>query len=165
MIYIVLGVSGCGKSSVGKLLAQRFSLPFFDADDFHSESNKQKMASGTPLTDEDRGPWLLELSSLLAREEQNEGAVLACSGLKQSYRELLASKLSGRAEFIYLQGSFNTILNRMKKRSNHFMDPSLLQSQFETLEEPNDAITIDIELSLDRIVESIEENIAGLVQS
>jgi carbohydrate kinase (thermoresistant glucokinase family) len=122
------------------------------------------MAGGTPLTDEDRKPWLMLLAEKLAKEEQLGGAVLACSSLKQSYRDILASKLSGSAEFVYLRGSYETILARMKSRSGHFMNPGLLKSQIDTLEEPSDAIIVDIELPLNEIVENIATTATGACQ-
>lgn len=155
MIYIVLGVSGSGKSTIGMSLASKLELPFFDADDYHSEANKNKMASGTPLTDADREPWLRELAKLLAEQEQAGGAVLACSSLKQHYREMLESGLLQPATFIYLKGSFELIYARLKARTGHFMKPELLKSQFDALEEPDDALVIDIALPVPEIVKKI----------
>ncbi len=152
-IIVIMGVSGCGKSTVGKALASKLKIPFFDADDFHPTSNRLKMESGIPLTDEDRLPWLQTLSNLISEHAESTGVVLACSALKKSYREELIGS-NNRIEFVYLKGEYQLIADRMLKR-NHFMPKSLLESQFETLEEPDDAITIDIELDVISILEQL----------
>ncbi len=150
-----MGVSGSGKTSVGKLLGKKMNLPFYDADDFHPRSNIEKMANGFPLNDDDRWPWLDELGKQIKCWEAKGGAVLACSALKQIYRERL-TKVSNKAfRFIYLSGSFNLIKKRLVSRKNHFFDENLLQSQFETLEIPTDAIHVSIEESTDQITNHI----------
>ena len=154
MVYIVMGVSGSGKTTIGKMLAKRMDIPFFDADDFHPEENIRKMASGIALTDHDRMPWLNRLAEEVQMWSGKEGAVLACSALKKSYRELLAGNKPDHIRWIYLKGSKEVIRKRMEQRS-HYMPPALLDSQFETLEEPSDAITISVSNPPDAIVEQI----------
>lgn len=150
-----MGVSGCGKTTVGTLLSQNTGLPFFDADDFHPPENVEKMKSGQPLNDEDRQPWLEILSVQIEKWNRNRGAILACSALKETYRQLLIS-ISKDVQFVYLKGDKDTILKRMKARDGHYMPPELLDSQFEALEEPGDkAIQISIDQSPEMIVRDI----------
>jgi len=156
MVWIVMGVSGSGKSTVGKMLAERLGLPFYDADDFHPPSNVEKMSSGQPLNDADRKPWLLALANHVRDWNNTNGAVLACSALKKSYRDLLKSK-SPDVHFIYLKGSRRLILQRMKNRSNHYMPPELLDSQLDTLEEPAKAIIVPIDQSPEAIANQIHK--------
>jgi gluconokinase len=146
MIVVVMGVSGCGKSTVGEALAADLGWPFLDADDFHPPANVAKMAAGTPLTDDDRGPWLdrlaAELAAILARGEH---AVLACSALKQAYRDRLAPRaIADQVRFAYLKGDEATIAARIASRRHRYMPPTLLASQFAALEEPRGAIVVDI---------------------
>jgi len=154
MIIVVMGVTGSGKSTIGKLLADRLSLPFFDADDFHSPENVSKMSKGIALTDEDRYPWLRTLSELL-RSHEGGGAVLACSALKESYRKLLQQGLKEAISWIYLEGSKETLRQRMENRKEHFMPESLLDSQLATLEKPSYAYCISIEKDPGSIVAEI----------
>ncbi|MFP5271577.1 gluconokinase [Coleofasciculus sp.] len=157
MIIIVMGVSGSGKSRVGQTLAQRLGWQFRDADDFHTQAAKEKMKQAIPLNDQDRQPWLEAIRSAMDRWLMaDENTVLACSALKSSYRQILGIQDS-RVQFIYLQGSFQLIDERLKHRQNHFMHESLLQSQFETLEEPtpSEAIYIDASQSPEAIVQSV----------
>lgn len=142
-VFIVMGVSGCGKSTIGRLLACELTIPFFDGDDYHTEANVKKMALGNPLNDTDREGWLNRLNGL-AIENKNKGAVIACSALKNSYRLILKRNLDSLIEFVYLYGTFEEISDRLKKRKNHFMSTGLLKSQFDTLEVPNDAISVSI---------------------
>lgn len=158
MIYIVMGVSSTGKSLIGNKLAKKLDLAFFDADEFHSHENVKKMESGKPLNDKDRLPWLLKLRRNMLQWEQTGGAVLACSALKKTYREIL-SPPDIPVRFIYLKGSKSVIAERMKNRDNHFMPESLLDSQFETLEDPVNAVIIDINQSPQQIVDAIIEQI------
>ena len=153
-----MGVSGCGKSTIGKALAKKLNIPFEDADDFHPPSNVEKMAGGAALTDIDRQPWLENLADLLAKH-QDQGLALACSALKASYRELLNTKLTIPVTIVYLSGSFELIAERMKHRKDHFMPPALLQSQFRTLEEPEHAITVSIDQSIEDILETVLDHL------
>ena len=153
--FIVMGVSGCGKSVVGKALAQSLGWDFFDADDFHPPANVAKMASGIPLDDSDRAPWLNALHDLISSSlRADHPAVLACSALKEIYRQRLMDGNNG-VRLVYLKGSYDLIWSRMIARAGHFMKPSMLQSQFNTLEEPADAIIVDIALSVEEIVKKI----------
>ncbi len=157
-IYIVMGVSGSGKTTVGTLLAKTLQLPFFDGDDYHPESNVKKMASGKALNDQDRKEWL-ETLNRLAREYTSMGAVIACSALKESYRATLRKDVMEEMTFIYLKGSFSDINRRLQGRKGHYMPISLLKSQFETLEPPKDAIEVSINQSPEDIVNSIRDKI------
>ena len=144
MIIIIMGVSGCGKTTVGRLLAERLGWPFYDGDDFHSPANVDKMREGIPLTDADRAEWLARLAGLLRDgAARGQSAVLACSALKQTYREQLRVD-STVVRFAYLCGDYATIAQRMEQRPHHYMRPALLASQFAALEEPADALTLDI---------------------
>ena len=151
MIIIVMGVSGCGKSTIGQLLAARLGYPFLDADEFHPPQNVAKMAAGTPLTDEDRRPWLERLNGEL---KNNNNAVLACSALKEAYRSILAAGLPD-CRFVHLRGDIELIRARLAERKHRYMPASLLESQFATLEVPGNAIGIDIAAEPARIIERI----------
>jgi gluconokinase len=153
---IVMGVSGCGKSFIGAKVAQSLGGVFEDGDDFHPASNIEKMASGTPLTDDDRDPWLDILRErIVLNQGQAACYVLACSALKQSYRDRLQGDDAPETlVFVYLEGSKELIRQRMEAR-DHFMPPALLDSQFATLERPGDAIVVAIELTPDEIVNAI----------
>lgn len=154
-----MGVSGCGKSTVGNLLAKKLDLPFFDGDDFHSTENVKKMASGVPLTDEDRKGWLEVLNSK-AKENLNYGAIIGCSALKKSYRNLLARNIENSVVWIFLDGTYEEIRSRMEDRKDHFMPPTLLKSQFRSLEIPENAIIISINKSPEDIVSEILQSIS-----
>ncbi len=150
-----MGVSGSGKTTIGQLLAQRLACQFADGDDFHSADNKAKMRAAVPLTDDDRQPWLDKLARLFSTyDKRNESLVLACSALKQSYRQIFLNATDNLV-FVYLQADFETIASRLQHRKHEYMNPDLLKSQFETLEEPEDAITVDANDSPDRLVEKI----------
>lgn len=152
---ILMGVAGSGKTAVGQILSERLNLPFFDGDDYHPASNVAKMAAGIPLDDQDRIPWLKNLHEIILEHLQaGKSVILACSALKQSYRDLLGENIPG-VTFIYLKGDYNLIFQRMKERHDHYMKPGMLQSQFDTLEEPVEAVTIDIDQNLDTIIEEI----------
>ncbi len=157
-IYIVMGVSGCGKSTIGKLLADALQFPYFDGDDFHPEENVAKMSKGKALTDEDRMGWLQSLNQL-SKQNSEKGAVIACSALKESYREVLSQDMVKTMVFIYLKGSFDEISRRMRERKDHFMPVDLLKSQFKTLEPPRNAITVSITDPPAAIVSKILEQI------
>lgn len=153
-IIIIMGVSGCGKTIIGTTLADKLGWKFIESDSYHSKEDIRKMSYGIPLTDADRWPWLKQLHSLLA-EKQAEGipVVIACSTLKESYRKMLCGDLRG-CEYVYLKGKYDLILERMRQRE-HFMKPAMLRSQFNILEEPEDALTVQINQPVDQIIEKI----------
>jgi gluconokinase len=145
MILVLMGVSGSGKTTVGKELAHQLGWTFVDADDFHPPANVAKMHRGEPLTDKDRRPWLAAIHErLLEAYLRHENVVLACSALKHAYRDYLQHEDPDRIYFVYLRGSEELIRQRLAARKGHFMNPALLHSQFETLESPEDAIEVDI---------------------
>jgi gluconokinase len=149
MIIIVMGVTGCGKTTIGRLLAEHLAWEFFDADEYHPDVNVAKMSQGIPLNDEDRKPWLEALADLLSEQEsRGRGTVLACSALKRTYRDVLRSGISS-FKFIHLQGSKNLIASRLNARVGHYMDPELLDSQFKDLEPPSDSEAITVDVSRD----------------
>lgn len=151
-----MGVSGSGKSTIGKLLADALNWEFQDADNFHSTANIEKMRLGIPLNDTDRKPWLKDLQTAIAVWlQQNTNVVLACSALKADYRQYLLLD-SDRIQLVYLQGSLNLLQQRLLGRQNHFMSEKLLNSQLETLEEPDDAICVDISEPPQLIVENLK---------
>jgi gluconokinase len=150
--FILMGVSGCGKTSVGRLLAERLGWNFYDADDFHPSANIAKMAAGIPLDDDDRLPWLSSLHDLIsACRVENRPGVLACSALKERYRQILLDG-NPNVQIVHLKGSFDLIQSRMMTRAGHYMKPSMLQSQFDALEAPVDALTLDISMPMDEMV-------------
>jgi gluconokinase len=154
MIVIVMGVTGSGKTTVGMLLANRLGWDFLDADDFHSAANKTKMHQGIPLTDADRMPWLEAMhAKLLQLDSEKRDAVLGCSALKQSYRNVLMAGV--QAKLVYLKGSYGFIANRLHSRKGHFADEHILVGQFADLEEPKNAVVVDIAPSADKIVDEI----------
>ena len=153
-VIVILGVSGCGKTTVGRLLSARMGLAFYDADDFHPQANIDKMSRGLPLDDRDRELWLEILSGKLLEWSEREGAILACSALREKYREKLSEK-TGRIEWVYLKGSFELILDRMKSRAGHYMGPGMLSSQFDALEEPAYGLVMDIDQTPEQITEQI----------
>ena len=156
MILVVMGVSGCGKTTVGEALAASLRWRFLDADDFHPPENVAKMAAGHALTDDDRWPWLDrladEMRAMLARDEH---AVLACSALKQAYRDRL--QRAGDVRFVHLTGDVETITSRLAARRHRYMPATLLESQFATLEPPRDAVDVDVRQPVDTQVASIRE--------
>ncbi len=152
-----MGVSGSGKSTIGKLLSHHLGMPFFDGDDFHPQSNITKMSSGKPLNDVDRQGWLEVLNELAKSQLDKGGCVIVCSALKQRYRDVLSSAIKNEVKWVYLSGSFKQIFERLNKRPEHFMSSKLLQSQFDILEEPKNAIEIEIALTPKQIVEKVKE--------
>jgi len=158
MIAIVMGVTGSGKTSVGRLLAQQLGWEFADADDFHPSANVEKISHGIPLTDEDRAPWLERLGIQIANWIANgQNAVLACSALKRTYRQELS--VGPEVRFVYLKGSPELIRKRLQLRRGHFADEKILASQFADLEEPEAAVTVDISQAPEMIVAAIRERL------
>ena len=165
MIVVLMGVSGSGKTTVGELLSERLGWPLLDADDFHPPGNIEKMRSGIPLTDEDRWPWLDRLNGLLReKDSSSESALLACSALKQKYRDRLAAGLKD-PRWVYLKGSFELIETRLKARKGHYMKAGLLKSQFATLEEPLDAVTAEIGTTPEAVADAVEAALDGAHRS
>jgi gluconokinase len=157
VIIIIFGVSGAGKTVIGQLLAQELGWKFYDADDFHSAANLEKMHRGIPLTDEDRQPWLKSLRDLIKRcLAAGENVVLACSALKESYRRYL--RISAEVKLVYLRGDYELIAAQLRQRRGHFMNPALLQSQFADLEEPRpgEAVVIELGRSPAELVQEIK---------
>ncbi|MEM6613893.1 MAG: gluconokinase [Cyanobacteria bacterium P01_C01_bin.72] len=159
MFYVIMGVSGSGKSTVGQLMGDRTGWNFYDADDFHPQANLDKMNRGIALSDRDRLPWLKKLQKLISSTlDTDQSGILACSALKSEYRQILQQE-NEQVVFVYLQGDYDCIQKRIKQRQGHFMNPDLLKSQFNTLEEPRNAIIIDVTLPLEQIVNQILEQI------
>ncbi len=155
MIVVLMGVSGVGKTVVGERLAKRLGWCFVDADDLHPPNNVRKMTDGVALTDDDRLPWLESVRHVIAEHAgSGRSAVVACSALKARYREVL---LAGHddATVVYLRGAPTVIERRLGRRRGHFFDPGLLASQLETLEEPTDALVVDVDAELEAVVEAV----------
>ena len=161
MVAIIFGVSGVGKTTVGKLLARELGWKFYEADDFHPPANIEKMKSGHPLNDEDRQPWLKSLRELIKRcLDSREDAVLACSALKRKYRDYL--RVNDQVTFIFLHGDRSQVSKQLERRRGHFMDPKLLDSQFADLEEPQPderVITIEIGRAPEQLVDEIKRSL------
>lgn len=159
MIILVMGVSGSGKTTVAKKLAESLGWDFRDADEFHSQKNIEKMHSGVALDDADRLPWLQKIQNIIKQYLcENKNLVLTCSALKASYRQMMLVNHES-VKLVYLKGSFELIEKRLQTRLNHFMSAKLLQTQFDALEEPIDAFTVDISQSVEAIVQEIREKI------
>lgn len=163
-LIIVMGTCGCGKSTVGELLAQRLGAGFIEGDDVHTPENKAKMEQGTPLTDEDRWPWLRALGkSLQGHSKDHEKTVASCSALKRSYRELITKAAGEPVLFVYLEGSKEILSRRLAGREGHFMDSNLLDSQLETLEPPDNdeySFAVNIDADVSDLVDQIRQKIA-----
>ena len=159
MIIVLMGVTGSGKTTVGRLLAEDLGWTYVDADDFHPELNLEKMKGGIPLNDADRKPWLESLRELV-RDclFRSENAVFACSALRESYREFLL--LDERVRLVYLKGNYQVIRERLAQRRGHYMDPALLDSQFETLEEPAECLRIDASSEPRAIISIIRDGLS-----
>ncbi|MCB8920408.1 MAG: gluconokinase [Ardenticatenaceae bacterium] len=157
-IFIIMGVSGCGKTTVGSALAARLGVPFYDGDDFHPPQNVAKMAGGIPLTDDDRYPWLARLHELISEHlMRGETAVLACSALKKQYRNQLRQGSDAHIQMVYLQGSPNLIRQRLQTRPAHYMKANMLQSQFAALQPPSpqNTLILNAEQTIEDIVAQI----------
>lgn len=161
LAVVVMGVQGCGKTSVGQALARRLGARFVDADDFHPPANVEKMRAGTPLDDTDRAPWLARLNAVLRHSvAKGEPVVLACSALKARYRATLAERLP-TLRVVHLSGSYELIAARLAQRQHRYMPPGLLRSQFDALEPPAEAIVVDVDAPVDAIVETAARALRG----
>ena len=156
---VIMGVSGCGKSSVGKGLSARLGIPYHDGDDLHPPANIEKMRKGIPLTDADRWPWIDLVADVLARQAP---VIVGCSALRRAYRDRLRAGAGGPVQFVHLSGSRDLIAGRMASRIGHYMPTSLLDSQFAALEppDPDEALTIDINQSLPAIITAAAEEVS-----
>lgn len=161
MVYVIIGVSGCGKTTIGKMLATRLGIKFYDADDYHSQDNINKMKNFIPLGDEDRVPWLSDLARNITQWNRGKGAVLACSALKEKYRQILSRAGRENVVFIYLEGDSNIILDRIKVRKEHFFPLELLESQLKALEAPQNAITAQIYKAPEEICSELIDQLAS----
>lgn len=155
-----MGISGSGKSTIGKSLSESIGIPFLDADDFHSQENVKKMSRGIPLDDDDRWPWLGAIVEYVMHAHRGE-FILACSALKQSYRDYLGQRLNN--QYLFLELSEEEAEKRLNQRKDHFMPKNLVKSQLETLEPPTDAITIKAHLSIDEIVKDAKSHFADFI--
>ena len=161
MVILIMGVSGCGKTTVGRKVADVLRVPFLDADDFHPASNIRKMKKGIALTDDDRRPWLKTVAEKMAEMAGQGGGVVACSALKESYRQVLFADAFFPVLLVYLKGTRNTLHRRLLQRGKHFMPPDLLDSQMKTLEEPDSVLTLSIELSPEILCKRIVHHAAA----
>ena len=161
MVIVIMGVSGCGKTTVGRRVADVLRVPFLDADDLHPTSNIRKMKKGIALTDDDRRPWLEKVAEKMVQMAGQGGGVVACSALKESYRHVLFGDSSTPTLLVYLKGSRSTLYRRLQQRKSHFMSPDLLDSQLNTLEEPEHALTLSIELSPEILCKRIVHDAAA----
>ncbi|MBK5209284.1 MAG: NADP-dependent phosphogluconate dehydrogenase [Flavobacteriaceae bacterium] len=154
-VFFVMGVSGVGKSTVGELLGKELAIPYFDGDDFHPKENVEKMSKGEPLNDNDRLGWLKTLNILAKEQLKKNSCIIGCSALKNNYRDIITNGIEKHSKWIFLEGSFAVIMERIKNRSDHFMPTELLKSQFDILEPPKNAININISLNPKEIVSTI----------
>jgi gluconokinase len=158
-LILLMGVSGSGKSTVGRLLADELGWAYHEADDFHSAANKEKMARGIPLDDDDRAPWLTAIRAAMETSAAAGGcAVFTCSALKEKYRRILADGLPGIA-LVYLSGDRELLLARMQGRGEHYMKPAMLDSQLAALEPPTDALSLDVSQSPEQLVAEIRRRL------
>ena len=162
MIVVLMGVSGCGKTTIGQILSGKLGWPLLDADQFHSAASIDKMRNGIALEDADRWPWLDRMNAALRQSEaHDESVLLACSALKQAYRDRIATGIA-EIRWIYLKGRFELIRERLEARKGHYMKAGLLESQFAALEEPVDALSVDIDGSPASIADSILRRLQAL---
>lgn len=160
-ILLITGVAGSGKTTIGKRAAAALGWPYFEADDFHSAANKAKMAAGTPLDDADRAPWLAAIRAKMDEvRATGQHAVFTCSALKEKYRDVLTGGTKD-VVLIYLAGDFNTILERVSRRRGHYMKGDMVRSQFEALEPPKDALTLDVRIAPEEILKKILAAVRG----
>ncbi len=158
MIIVLMGVTGSGKTTIGRELARELDWQFYDADDFHPAANVEKMLRGVPLNDDDRAPWLAALRELVRRcVERGESAVLACSALKERYRECLL--IDESVKLVYLKGDYELIRARLDGREGHFMKASMLDSQFAALEEPERALVVDVSSTPAEIIKTVRDGL------
>jgi len=158
MILILMGVTGSGKTTIGQLLSRQLGWEFRDADGFHSAANVAKMRAAIPLTDEDRRPWLESIRAYIqARFVAGQHSIIACSALKEAYRQILGGDDS-RIQFVYLKGEVGLLRDRLEKRRGHYMNPALLQSQIDTLEVPRDVFTATIDQTPEEIAARIRDH-------
>jgi gluconokinase len=157
VVIVLTGVAGAGKTTIAAALARRLQSELFEGDDFHPRPNREKMRAGMPLTDEDREPWLIALGALIADLLTcGVDGVLTCSALRQSYRDFLARE---DVHFVYLRIAYDVALARLQKRAGHYFEADLLASQFETLEEPSEGLTVDANQPVDRVVIDIVQGL------
>jgi len=165
MAIVLMGVSGCGKSSVGEELSQVLNWPLYDGDDFHPQANVDKMAQGFPLNDDDRQPWLERLHALIVEHlDRGQYLLVACSALKEKYRQILRGSREN-VKFVHLTGSFELIYARVQQRNEHYMKAEMLKSQFADLEEPQNALSVSIDQPVSQIVTEIIENLELMGES
>lgn len=160
-VIFIMGVSGAGKSTLGKLLSLKLSLPYIEGDDYHSPENIAKMSAAQPLTDSDRQDWLESLNQLAIAHGKVSGCIIGCSALKKKYRNILAAGIESTVHWIFLEGSFETIAARLQQRKGHYMTATLLQSQYEALEVPENAIRVDINMRPDEIINFIVHKLSN----
>ena len=160
MVIILMGTCGCGKTTIGEALNKKLGWNFYDADNYHSQVNVEKMAKGIPLTDDDRKPWLEGLSIEIKKWNTNEGnAILACSALKQIYRKILGVDQK-EVVTVFLKGDYDLLSERMQSRKGHYMNPKLLDSQLETLEAPLEGLTVNIDKDPGQITDEIIDKLS-----
>lgn len=158
-LILLMGVAGSGKTTLGRLLAARLGWTYYEADDFHSEANKDKMSRGIPLDDTDRAPWLAAIRAAMdAALAAGRPAVFTCSALKESYRRALLDGLADRAALVHLTGGRDLLLSRLQGRAGHYMKPTMLESQLAALEPPADALTLDVARSPADLVSEIRRH-------
>lgn len=158
MVLILMGPMGCGKTTIGKMLAEKLGWPFYDADDFHPKENVEKMQTGIALSDEDRKLWLEKLRANMRRWlKDKQNIILACSALKQAYRDILGVN-QNTVRTVYLKGSYELLRKRIEERQHRYMDKNLLRSQLDILEEPKDGLCVDISATPEEIVSTIIKN-------